>query len=392
MAKSVLFFCPGQQWSTIERTAIRDCLAARQSGLKVVFCCSENSPLDIKTEVYGFEKVYFKSMPSSNLLHWGAFRKIEQTIIDREIDTVHNYGMRYLWPICYYLRGHPLIPVAITVNKELLKSYRKVWFRPLLTRLDKVFIPSSDLLENIWGQMWVHPRKCSCLGMGIPMVELFREGSTTKKSLKRVGIYISPAQSKIEYLDFIFKSLEILIGPHYKSEVGDIEVIIYLDRELSNTFLSDNIRGHLAKFDLKESVSVVKFEGLVPAVQQIDLWISPHTDEELEDMAINALLTGCAVLLPRKASTMGLVRRFEGVGETYKRGDSRDFRVNCLKILSSVSKYHKKVHSCHKRLAEAFSDENYGEKLKSSYLSLTRKRELFFKRKGRGLGIRSPRS
>lgn len=366
--KKILFFVPGYEWKTIERTAFRSIQECSKNGVKCQVCLSENSPLDLKLDSNLYSKLYFHTVSNAQLLSSvseGIFLK--RLIKEQSIELVHFFDLRHLSGITVALRGFPGIPLILSVNHEILQSFRKLWFRPMVSRLDKIIISSSELIENIWMQMLLHSRKC------VVIPPLFnpdgREQAETKSSIHsglNVATYLSPVLSSTEAIDSLCRAIE-MANLHLGS---NFSLTIFMDKVPSKSYFAEHLHKHLAHNFKNFKPEIIEFEGDYPDLSQVEIWAVSSYFEEIEDFALLALKNKIPLLAPRMPSYMELIGRSPFLGDTFKKADAREMGHKLKNIELNYSKLQEEMAQVEDKLPLSIlrhDSAGYGQSLNQIY-------------------------
>ncbi len=368
---SVLYFSPGYKWGTIERQVLQDYLMTEQQGAKCYLYCSSNSALDIKSE--SFKLNSFNHNGNANLKP-RSFRRMfefEKLVLEKDIKVVHCYNIIYLSFVVLALRRLPQISIQITINRELVKNYRRPWHRLLTNRVDMIYLPARQLSENILSQL-SFPRHNMCF-LGLPIPDQNVDMTKVAKNKFCLGTYFCPLESNYESLAPIFNALKVI---REQSLEFDITLKVFTDYELSNTFLAENMRTLITLKYLDGAVTVEKFDGLYPDFSGLDLWLEGNQHEEVQDFSVVAIERGIGLVAVRKAVSLSLSHSHEDRIYTYQDGDARELRHKILKFYNNSPVLKQKID-----LPE-LHPKDYQKKLYFFYLRHISRRDKFIRRMG----------
>ena len=149
--KSFLFVCLSYKWGERERKVISDILCAIEAGASVHLYVLRDSSLAIKAKELNIPVTYHQGAISISFIKWRKLKTIRKLMTNYSVDVVHCYSINVLWPLSYFLKSKPLIPLILSLVKPLRKSYRSFWYRPLSRRIDQVLVTHQDLSENVYG-------------------------------------------------------------------------------------------------------------------------------------------------------------------------------------------------------------------------------------------------
>lgn len=364
------------KWSSLERLVISDAQAIIKNGGEVFLYTFRDSVLDQKAKEIGAQCFYHQGIVATKLIKWNRLKSVSKLIKKHQADLVHCYDIKMLWPLSYFLKTKPLIPLVLTVHDELKHFYRGFWYRPLNRRIDQIFTTSPVINENVWGNLGVPPIKVKPLGL--PMAKVDKgSGSTslpfqTHEDRWYLGTNLSGIEKNTHFLDNLFHVLKVLLGQDIAGK--KITFVLASERRWNECLITDELRRRVKDWGLEDYVA---FMGpcLIPELQpHLDLWIGMKTRESLEDYCVNALYNGVPTLLPRTTMSMELLRNGGKIGETYKIGDARSLREKCMKVLQEVGEYRRRLEKFQGQLDELHNSDRYQKRLAESYQQLMKRR------------------
>ncbi len=365
-----------KRWGSEERTILRDCLHASRSGAKVYLYTYKKSLLSVRAQALGIECYFHKGKFPTKFYKWHRLRKLSQLIIDLNINLVHCYDIKVIWPLCYYLRSLSLVPLVFTLGQDMKLYYRNFWFGPLIKRVDQVFLSSLAQVENVWGHLGIPPRKTDFIGFGISTVRKNEErvNPPYRFTEKRfyIGTNLNGLETNTRFLDTVFHSFRVMI----EKGLGEKNYTFVLcnERAWSDCVLTDELRRQVKDWGLEEHVAFVGPSDIITDQFHIDLWLGLVRRENLEDYAVQALLVGKPIVLPRTSCSMDLFQEYGQVGETYLSGDSRELREKCELILTNLAVYESSLHQSFQGLNEAYGQKRHEDSLTRIYKKLLKRR------------------
>jgi len=363
------------QWADKERTLFRDANVLADFGFDVEVMGIKGAPLLEKLLPYQ-KDISFKEInyiPSTALLNWGKLKGLFKNL--EQYSYIHCYEISTIWPICFFLRNYPQIPVSLFLNKELVRSYKKVWYRPLSTRIDGLIVPSDDFIENVWSQVRVHPRKCY-----VNQYVNWKKSKNLKldKETFNIGLYISPLSRDTKGVDSACSLINVL----NKHDFGKRKVIFhfYMDEDIGSSFLSDNIEHYIkGKFKDLNSYKIHKFKGENLNFLEVNMWLELGGSGQLTYL-FDALGSGIPVLISRGICTSNLFFKYPFIGETYRTGDFRELSQKVLKIIKNHSKYLELIEKKQADLKKSLGADTYSEGLVKFFKGLKKRRKIFERR------------
>lgn len=385
---NILIVCPSEYWSTIERTALRDCKLLKDAGHQTYLYCLQDSFLDIKAREAGVKIIPHHGKLSTSVMRWKKLSHLSKLIDDFSIQIVQCYDIHMLWPVSYFLRNKPLIPLIFSYNVEVQKVYRQMWYRPLISRIDVTLIPNREMLEGVVGSLGIAPHKIEDCGLGVGEEKLGLRSLTQGESghfLENFrddwlfGSYVGAHESDIRFLRPIFEALKVLneIKPQGKS----CKLVLISDKPWDQTLIYPELRTELIDSGLDQDVLFESKTSVIRLQQWMDLWIGLRTYEAIEDYTVSALLGGVPVVLTRSTTSVELLRPNQALGRTYKKNDSRELRTKILHILANYEYAQQNIQSSYDHLKELFGIETYRDQLLAIFKKSLQKRARFYRRK-----------
>ncbi|MCR9203328.1 MAG: hypothetical protein NXH75_02040 [Halobacteriovoraceae bacterium] len=392
--KNQNFFFLGlsNRWGTEERTILKDCIISQDAGAKVYLYTYKDSVLDCRAKEFGIECLYHQGKFVTKVFKWHKLRKLQSLLNNLSINVVHVYDIKILWPMCYFMRSMPLVPLVYTLSSELKGYFKGFWYKPLSERVDQVLLPMSEMVENVWGHMGIPPRKIDFIGLGLnPDIEFDKKKPPFRFDENRyyIGTNLNGIETNTHFLDTVFHSFRIMIEKGLEDK--NYTFALCNERKWSECVLTSELRRQVKDWGLEEHVAFVDETNVAKHQSYVDLWLGLTRREDLEDYAVQALLAGKPVCVPRTAFSMEVLRSFGIVGETYKNGDSREIREKCETILRNVETYETNLHKAHQSLKETYGEDFYRESLIKIYQKLlSRRRRLWRVKQKRKLSKLNP--
>ena len=354
----ILFVCTTLEWGARERLALRFFLEAHSNGHEPQLIVSKDSNLAHKCHSMGFGERLIEIPPSetdffSLLARIPRYRRILQT--DRS-HLVFTFSLRDALVWSWVLRSYSAKALCLFINHEIVNSYRKIWLRRLVSRIDHIFLSSEEIIENIWAHLKVPSRKCSTmLPFSGNYTSVIKSTELERKSFT-IGLYLSPAmrdQAEIQKVFIMLKNLKEELKDKYL-----LSVKLFTDQDLPKTYLSDNMNRLIELLGGLEHLATQKFNHLKIDFSQVDIWFSPFIQEELEDFALLALVNGLPIATPRTAVHMNLLKRFQGVGVSFKASDAREMRTKLKELVFNYKAYKQDLSRTSAEIHEEFIQKN----------------------------------
>ncbi len=365
------------KWGTLERKIICDCLSAQKAGADVFLYTFRDSAIDLHAKREGIECIYHHGLVATNFVKWHKLKFVSKLLKKHSIDLVHCYDIKILWPLCYFLKSKPLIPLVLTLTRDLDRVYRGFWYRPLNRRIDQVFITTEDMNENVWGNLGIPATKVSEVGLGISKTTETekRDKPFFKFSDDRwyLGTNLSGVETSIKFLDTLFQALKVLT----QNKIADKEITFVLgsEKNWNECLITDELRGKVKDWGLEQFVAFMGPCEIQDFQQDLDLWVSLKDDGPLEDYGLGALVNGIPALLPKTTAAMELLKSSKnGFTALYRQSDARSLRKQCEEVLSNYSEHKKVVLSDSEDYFSQFGLESYEIRLSKSYHQLIKRR------------------
>lgn len=378
-----LYLGLSHRWGSEERAIIKDCLLAQAAGAQVYLYTYKSSVLAMRAQALGIECIFHQGKFVTKFHKWHKLRKLPKLLIEKNISVVHCYDIKVLWPLCFLMRRLPLVPLVFTLTTELKKYYRSFWYKPLVERVDQVLLPMAEMVDNVWGHLGIPPRKIDFVGLGLlpQKKKESDENPPFRFTDKRwyIGTNLNGIETNTQFLTTTFHAFRVMVekgldGKNYTFALCN-------ERGWGNSVLTGELRRQVKDWGLEEHVAFVDQTDVAKHQLDVDLWLGLGRREELEDYAIQALLAGKPVCIPRTAFSMEVFRTYGFVGETYMRNDSREIRVKCETILRNLSTYEKSLHKSHQSLRETYGHGSYREGMVKIYKKLLSRRKRLYRAK-----------
>ncbi len=381
----ILRVCPGLNWSSAERSALRNALSLRDLGHESIFYVLRDSQLAYEASRAGITCEYHTQGEAYGPLTWGRFLGIGQIIRKYEIHMVHGYfsgSLAGLWPLCYLVREWPMVPLVVTRFSLPQRVYRGPLYRALAQRIDLCLTSGRDLGQEL------------SLSLGLPLHKIDQEGPSVSfgRSLPvpegqmNIGVGPTAQESDPEALISLMWSFSILLEHLRESGKPLPGLALVGPRKWDQNLLGPPLRQAARELGIEEKVQFLEGEG-PSAVPSLGGWVT-HEEElrsdELQDYALEALLLGVPVLMPRRGASMEFMRQFPGIGENYRPQDPRDLMAKMAMLLGHQKSYRRAVQEALPGLQDRYSPGNHSERLLDHYRRLLQKRENFLRYRGRG--------
>ena len=172
-----IYICPSDLWGARERTVLRDALISKENGLEACIYCLKDSFLDNAAKEKELHVIHHYGKVQTRFFKWYKLFGLGQIVRANDVAFVHCYHLNFLWPLSFFLKSKPEIPLFFTTHREIIKKYTEIYHKTLLSRVDQFFVNSEGLNSNLIVHLDVPPRKIKVLGFGNEQVSVSRPRS-----------------------------------------------------------------------------------------------------------------------------------------------------------------------------------------------------------------------
>ncbi len=377
----VLHVLRGHRWGTIERESVRAIEWLQKTGVESFIYLDRYSPLDqaLNKKNLGPTKLY----PRQTLhTHWSGrlifFFALRRLIKQHNIQLVHAYYIEDIVSVGMALRTFPEVPFVLSINHEIVKSYRKLWFKPFVARIDRFVVHNPEMMENVWSEMKIHPRK----GLVIwpSPIEVDEDGASAPVSLTQeivIGSYIPPLLRNMDGPQNLFTAIKVL----QEKLQRPVRLKLFIDRNLSKSYFVEHLSTFSRPWAKSFTIEICEFDGLYPPFSSIHLWWT-LSDEAIEDFSLLALKAHVPIMAPRMPSYIELKQKQPWVGELFKRNDIREMWANAYRVCDNLMDYHENLALSAKVFIPFWNQIGAQERLLKLYDKGIRLRKFLNARKG----------
>jgi len=402
--KTLLFICPSHEWGTRERGVLRDCKISLKNGFATHLYCYRDSFLDIKAKEFDVTTFYHHGKTNYNFLKWYKLFNLQREIKLRDISLIHCYIIDFLWPLSYFLRRNFHTPLIFSQYIEFNRTYRKLWHKLLIRRLDRMVLSSNEIEENVSLCLGIPKRKIVFCGLGInthfePFAEECMPHFLALKKQKKIGVWVSPHLKNCETLKPLINAT--LAQNILAEDKENIRVFLFCEKNWNQNFIFPELQALIKELRVEDSIvfahmlpdmedfSIFIEEGLtfsksgpLEKIQRyMDVWLSIEDIDIFEDYSITALLNKVPILVPRNGVNSEMHRQYGMIGETYKSGDAREMREKWEYIFENSKSYSKFLGEIRESLLKEYGEETYEENLLEQYQKVWKKRQRFSRRR-----------
>ncbi len=369
---------------------LTDALVARGRGHQVLIYGLRDSFLHHYATRLGLEFVTHKGLYKKKSWSFSRLKAIKKFFVpgELEVDLVHGYGFQVLMELAYHIRTYHHIPLLGTLTFDLERSFRNLWYRPMISRVDQFVLTSRDMIERVSSLLGVAPMKLQVCGIGLPSPDNAEPRRYTKEfhtpdGAHLLGLHVGVDEENLGKLLTVLNALRALNG---SGKHGDFYLVLFCEKPWREHILFSALRGAAHELECadytifseqEESAEGDLFAPIRGVQEQVDIWLGLPSAEPLEDLWISALLMRRPVVIPRTVSSMELLRQYDGCGETYKIGDAREIRGKVERITSHKSEYQEMLAKHSESLADLYDPDSYKESILGLYeRSLAKRRRL----------------
>lgn len=165
-----------------------------------------------------------------------------------------------------------------------------------------------------------------------------------------------------------------------------VRLVLISDRKWNQILIYQDLIRFIKDLGCENDIIFYSGANLLAFQTSLDLWISGETSENLEDLAVNALLQSTPVLVPRTSVSKELLRDLGSVGLTYKAADARDLRDQMTTLLSKRKKFTRQISKVLENMSEQYHMSTYEHSLFTIYNNVfTARRRVSEKRSSKQL-------
>ena len=371
-AQKVLYISLGHDWGSRERGMLRDMAILKKEGRTPFLYCYKNSFVDLEAGKMAIVTIH-PNKKLSGYFRWRILFALSPVIRQFDIDLIHLYQMRFVWPLCCFLYRFIEIPLVVTRCGSVDKLYTNVFYRTLVYRVDLFITPLEGIKQNIASHLMVRLRKIACCGMAplfSNIVDCSESVGREEKKALLMGVFSNGEKSEEEQARILFQGLAIF------NERMDCSIRLELISEYpwEKNPLYPFYKKLSWEYQVGDWISFKQNDSMVKNKFHFDLWLGLSRREDLEDRTIWAVFCGIPILIPRTAASMEFFESFGKSGEYYKSGDGREFWQKGLGVLQDIDFYKSEVKKISKKVKKSCDAQIYGKRLLELYDGLKTRR------------------
>ncbi len=319
--QNILYLSSSQSYGTKERMILRDAKILKDIGHYVFIYCMKNSLLDIKAREFGFDCLYHNAGEHIKFIKWYKLSSLKDCIERYDINIVHCYELNYVWPTAFFLRKKNKTSLFFTVSEDVVKYYKKFWFKSLMSRVDMVYVPLKEMNESISDHLDVPKRKIFFSGLGLD-VDSKTKPIKLDENVWNLAIYVNEDLLEVDDIETCIQSIWSLNQKRSLSKTCVLH--LFSAKGWDDNVLKPEIVETVKKYGLSQNV--IFHEHVKLAEINADIFLSYATGLPLEDYTLGALLKGIPIITDRNPATEELAISYGRAVMTYKTNDSRELR------------------------------------------------------------------
>ena len=375
---TTLFICPSNEWRTLERKALADCLYLRDSGGNPILFCLKNSIIDREAEKFDLPRIYYTGQRLKRLFDLRYIRDMRKILRENRFDIVHCYSLDFIWGVCFLLMSNPKVPLLLTFNHFLEHAQKSLWQKWLFRRVDLVITFSQATKEIAQESLPVSLRKIKIAGGGIEAVS---KPHVEEKLVKKLGSIVS-AQEDFERVQVAIYAFKALLP-------SLVELGINLEFNIFNAMedgeeVEETVQKLLElikSLELEERIFIHECRQYEPVFKETDIFIGTSFEEPFNDFELMAVLSQVPVVFPRTASRQSVLFHYKWVGESYHFEDARELKSKLLKLLINEQVYLNELQDSHQQLKDLHGTDAYFRRVLGFYERLYARRLRYLKQK-----------
>lgn len=355
--KSIII-CPSIGWGSLERRVLKDSLYQRDLGVTPTIYCFEKSVLSSFAVENNIRVIYSQNKKINKLLDLKYLFELRKIFKEENYNFVHCFNTRYVWMVALALKSYKSIPLFLTVNKRVNFSFRGIFYKWLLRRVDRVFTFSQTMIEIVPTFLDVPKRKVKFSGLGIG------ENSILKESKKAIVVIINSEQvNRLE---------ELIINILPTLSKYDLKLMVYYDRSVEFKSRVNKIKDIIISLGVGEIVGLRKFVSEDNCFKKNRIFINLSTKEAITDYELSALIRNNLVLSARSLSRTNINRIFFGALQTYKLKDSRSFLRGLEYLIASGPSIISKLETQKEEVLFYHGEANYFDLLITNFIKINK--------------------
>ncbi len=394
--KRILYIASGTHWSMRERTVLRDVQIALENLYKVTVLVTEDSYLHTELKKLNVEVFFIGNHFLNRLTSFHDFVGL-RTLFRKygdEIQVIHIYEFNFLVGLSLQLLRKSLVSLVITSDSLVDDELRHFWYRPIITRIDSLIIIHKYLKNDVIGGLLLPHKKVDYFGMPlihdkklllqpeIPDEVLGHSKINAYTHNLLIGTYVSPTLENFEDLIPIISALYVMKQKvNLEKELErPLKLVLVGMVEFQSLKIFTALMNYIDAHQLNDDILFVTAIDVELIQKKFHLWVSLDPYAMVEDYALSAITKDIPIILPRNVCSAELLRDFQGIGETYKLGDSRELREKIEKALKNIGPYTQNTQVFKYFFEKEYSTIHYKNNLLGLYSRIIQRRSRLFKK------------
>lgn len=381
---NILYILPSRKWGQKERQVFKDIELAKLDGHQTILLSHPDTFVSKRALELGIETIILGKHFFNRFFTFHSYAPCIALAEKRQVDLIHIYDFEILFSISYQLNRHPLISLVVTVDHILQEQLKRLWFRPLIYRIDALLMLNPHLRNNLIGNLGLPTKKMAYFGTGV--VDIDREVQDQiqqkfeiYKDYFLAGAFLPPAWKDVDHIVPALLALKIINQEMPGGKRS--KLVLFSDHEFAGRDYFFNLKKVIEDHELQDDVLFIETQKMNEGPGELSLWICLNPDELIEDHALMALFNEVPVLFARNFTSKSFIYEHEGIGETYKLHDARELRENWTRILMGHSVFRDKVRLYKYFITREHHYPKYQADLLSLYTKLVQRRKRVFRKK-----------
>ncbi|MFZ9002028.1 MAG: glycosyltransferase family 4 protein [Bacteriovoracaceae bacterium] len=340
----ILIICPKKDWDLTSQWAYEICKNLLDLGYKITLVCRENSYLYKKLKKHPIHFIFQQGMISFKFWNWKQLDPVLDSISKDKIHLIHCFDLRYIWPLFFFLRKFPEIPLLHFQGSHVSEKYNKIWHKIIKRRVDHIFVPEKRNMDYLYLQFHIPLRKMT--SVGLPLKHRFSEekdfyhhldwslalkADELKANHTLIGLEVS-GYAKMERVQKILKILTLL------RDDGLFKRPFILFFASKRDWKEHPLYGPLSRLaletDFKHDIVFYPSQNLKGLIKEMDIWLTLDNKTYMNDSVICALENSISVMAPKSEFLLNLAQRWPQHIKGYQLGNGRELYFGIKNLLN----------------------------------------------------------
>lgn len=358
-----LFLCPSENYTSIEKRVLEDCLSLKNAGGFPTLFCIQDSHIDNNAQKNSLTRYFYRGKKVSRFFGIKYYFDLKKILKENEFDLIHCYGFDYVWVVCLLVMTKKKYPLVLTVNKVIEKNYDNFIEKWFLKRIDLVLTFSESIKSMLNYYLGLAHSKIRVVGAGVnldvqdpktPNISAYAIGTsvTTAKQLKQISCFL-----------YAIKGINDLVAKKNK-----YSIFVLQDSDLLSELEQYKILA--SELELSDNVSFIEVENTKQIFKEVDIYVSISVDEPFSSLEVNAMLSKIPTVTPRTAARVDLLRSYSNSALTYKDNDSRELRDSIIELIRNNDEFREHLEENYNALRLKHGDEHYFDHVYEGYFNV----------------------